>query len=191
MKKALICIDFINEIVSPQGKLSGKGYASFAERHKSLAKVKNLQEKFRSKKELIIHIGVCFSKSYIEHPLHSPLFGKAKEFKALEKGSWGTAFHEEVSPVDLEQEVVIEKHRVSSFYQTNLELILRNQDISELFICGVATDLAVESLVREAHDRDFQVTVVEDACIAANDEDHRNSLTTMIKIASIKKLEEI
>jgi len=188
-KSALVCIDYINEMVSPGGKLSGKGYLNFVQEKNTLQNVQTLQTLFRNKSLPVIHVKVSFSPDHAEVPFHSPLFGKAKEFNALKLGEWGTEFAELVSPI--EQEKIIVKRRVSSFYSTDLELILRLNDIKTVYFCGVATDLAVESAVRDAHDRDFHVVVVEDCCAAANENDHNKSLSTMQKIAVVKKMSEI
>ena len=191
MNKALICVDFINDIISSGGKLAGKGYVDFSESQNTLDKVEKLQEKFRSNDNLIIHVRVGFSSNYVEHPINSPLFGKAKEFKALEQGAWGTEFNEKVSPQISDKEVIIEKNRVSSFYGTKLDLILRSNKITEVYLCGVSTDLAVESAARDAHDRDYNVFVIADACAAANINDHEKSLETLKKIATLKNVEEL
>jgi nicotinamidase-related amidase len=45
--------------------------------------------------------------------------------------------------------------------------------------------LAVEAAARDAHDRDFRVVIVDDACIAANDDDHIASLKTARKFADV------
>lgn len=187
--KALVCIDFINDIVTEKGKLSGKGYLTFIEENNTLSKVKELQDKFRSKGYDIFHIKISFSENYIEHPINSPLFGKAKEFKALQGSAWGTEFSNLVAPE--KEEKVITKRRVSAFYSTDLETTLRIRQIKEIYFAGVATDLAIESAVRDAHDRDFNATVVEDCCIAANSEDHKKSLITLQKISKVVTLADI
>ncbi|MCG3165611.1 MAG: Isochorismatase family protein YecD [Bacteroidia bacterium] len=186
---ALICIDFVNEMVSQGGKLTGKGYLTFVEKNNILLNVKSLQDKFRNKNLEIFHVRVSFSENYIEHPANSPLFGKAKEFKALQADTWGTNFAEQIKPLATEK--VIVKRRVSAFYGTDLEVILRAKGISTVYLSGVATDLAIESAARDAHDRDFNVIVVSDCCAAANDDDHNKSLITLQKISSVKKLSEI
>ena len=181
--KALLCLDFQNDIVHPEGKVSGKGYAVYNEQYGVTAKVKQLQQLFREKQWPVIHVRVGFSADYREQPKHSPLMGRAHEFGAFLIGGWGTEFLTEVAPLD--GETIITKHRVSAFYATELELLLRTQEIQEMYLCGVATDMVVESTARDAHDRDFSVVVVEDACIAAKLDDHINSLAAMKKLATI------
>ena len=188
-KKGLVLVDFINEIVDRKGKLAGKGYADFIEKNRTLDRVQTLLSKAREHGIQIFHVKVGFSHEYIEHPQSSVLFGAAKKFEALQLNSWATEFHPKAEPKP--NETIIIKHRVSAFYGTPLDLILRNNNITELLVCGVATDIAVQSIVRDAHDRDYSVTVVSDCCVAANDDDHEQSLRTLTKIGIVKNLNQL
>jgi len=186
---ALVVIDFINEIVHPDGKLAGHGYASFIEKHKTDKKLKRLVSKARKRGWLICHVSVGFSENYHDHPANSPLLGAAKEYGALNKTEWGCKFIDYAAPAP--EDVVIFKPRVSAFYNTPLSSILSSNDIKDVYIAGCATDLAVQSAARDAHDRDYNVTVVGDACAAANDVDHDTSLAFLTKIAAVKTVKDI
>ena len=70
-------------------------------------------------------------------------------------------------------EVVVTKKRVSAFAGSDLELILRSHDVTDLVLGGIATSGVVLSTVREAADRDYALTVVEDLCLDADEEVHR------------------
>lgn len=75
-------------------------------------------------------------------------------------GTDGAAF---VPEIDVRpDDVVVTKHRYSAFHGTDLDLILRSNDISEVLIGGVATNICVESAVRDAFDHDYDVTVLQD-----------------------------
>ncbi|MDD2913547.1 MAG: cysteine hydrolase family protein [Candidatus Pacebacteria bacterium] len=189
MNTALILIDFINEIVNEKGKLSSKGYFSFAKENNVFKNISFIIEKARQKNILIIHVKVGFSKNYNEQPKESPLFGKAKEFQALKLNTWATDFYKEIDIK--EEDIIIIKHRVSAFYSTSLDLVLKNNNIKSVIIAGVATDLAVSSTVRDAHDRDYKVTIVSDCCIAGNIKDHEGALLSLSKISDIKKSQEL
>lgn len=189
MSKALLLIDFINENVSQDGKMAKKGYPEYCKNHHVLENAKELLSKFRKCGNLIVHVKVGFSPDYKEQPKHSPLFGAADKFQAFTLGGFGCEFCNELAPI--ENEPVLIKHRVSAFYGTPLEILLKNNNISDLYICGVATDLAVQAAARDAHDRDFIVHVVEDCCGAANDSDHTTSLVPLKKIADITTLAEV
>jgi nicotinamidase-related amidase len=189
MSAALLCIDYINDIVSEGGKLSSKGYLSFVDEHGTLRVVSALQARCRESGVTVLHVRVGFDPSYLNHPKMSPLFGTAEKFGALTLGSWGTEFADQVSPLD--SELTFAKPRVSAFYGTGLESALRSLGVSQLLIAGVATDLAVQAAARDAHDRDFQVTVVSDACAAATASDHDNSLATLAKISRVLPAAEL
>ncbi len=61
-------------------------------------------------------------------------------------------------------EIVIPKTASSVFNATNIDYVLRNLEIDYLVVTGLLTDQCVESAVRDACDRGFLVTLVEDAC---------------------------
>lgn len=186
---AFVFIDFINEIVDSKGKLAGKGYAKFAEANNSLQNTATLLNNARASGSAIIHVRIGFSPDYKEQPENSPLFGAAKKFGALKLGDWGTEFHPLVSPVL--DEVVIVKHRVSPFYGTPLNLILKTYGVKKLVLSGCATDVAVQSAARDAHDRDYACIVAADCCIAASEDDHHQALRMLAKVASIQQVDSL
>jgi len=187
-ENALLLIDFINEIVHPDGKISGKGYADFDARHGALNRVAELLRQARNKGIAVIHVGVGFSPDYREQPENSPVFGGARKFGVLQLSTWGTEFHTKAAP--LASEATLTKHRVSAFFGTPLELLLYTYGVRNVFVAGCATDMAVQAAVRDAHDRDFACSVIGDCCIAANDEDHQQTLRLLSKVAGITTLEQ-
>lgn len=66
------------------------------------------------------------------------------------------------------EDKVIEKNRISAFYNTNLEAELSG--VKSLIIAGILTNLCVRSAVQDAYDRDFDITIVKDCCIAFDQE---------------------
>jgi nicotinamidase-related amidase len=61
-------------------------------------------------------------------------------------------------------EPVLDKPGKGAFYQTDLDLMLRNRSIETLLVCGVTTEVCVHTTVREANDRGFRCVVVGDCC---------------------------
>lgn len=188
-KTAYIFIDFINDIVHADGKIAGKGYAAFDSEFGSLDRAAQLLAYGRTEKDFIIHVRVGFLEGYPEHPEHSPLFGAAKKYGAFQLGAWGTEFHSSVAPQP--GEVIVTKNRVSAFYGTPLDLILRNNGVTHVVIAGCATDMAVQAAARDVHDRDIAVTVVADCCVAASRDDHDDALRLMSKVAQIQNFSDI
>ena len=70
-------------------------------------------------------------------------------------------------------EPVVLKKRVSAFTGSDLEVLLRSMSITHLLLTGIATSGVVLSTLREAADRDYQLTVLADACADADEEIHR------------------
>jgi ureidoacrylate peracid hydrolase len=70
-------------------------------------------------------------------------------------------------------EHVVVKHRYSAMVNTELPNILVQHGIRSLLLTGIATDTCVESTGRDAYFIDYYVTLVEDCCGAASEEDHQ------------------
>jgi nicotinamidase-related amidase len=77
-------------------------------------------------------------------------------------------------------EPVIDKPGKGAFYQTDLELMLKNREIDTLMVCGVTTEVCVNTTVREANDRGFRCIVIGDCCASYFPEFHAAGLA-MIK----------
>jgi nicotinamidase-related amidase len=77
-------------------------------------------------------------------------------------------------------EPVIDKPGKGAFYQTDLDLMLRNRGIDTLFVAGVTTEVCVNTTVREANDRGFRCIVLSDCCASYFPEFHQAGLA-MIK----------
>jgi len=187
-RSTLVLIDFINDIVHPDGKLAGKGYADFIGRHGTLARVATLLAHARTKGIDAIHIRIGFSPDYKEQPLGSPLFGHAGKLGALKLGSWGTEFHPLAAPVD--GEAVMVKHRVNAFVGTPLDVLLRTRGVTDVAVVGCSTDVGVQTTARMAHDLDYACTVIGDCCAAPRDEDHEQTLCMLTKVARVTTLAE-
>lgn len=63
-----------------------------------------------------------------------------------------------------EIDIVIPKNKISPFYKTNLDKELKWT--KAIIVCGILTNLCVRSLVQDAYDRDFNITVIKDCCVA-------------------------
>jgi nicotinamidase-related amidase len=70
------------------------------------------------------------------------------------------------------KDVVVTKRRVSAFTGSDLEVILRAGGIGHLILAGISTSGVVLSTVREASDRDYQLTVLSDLCADSDPEIH-------------------
>jgi len=95
------------------------------------------------------------------------------------KGSKEAEILPDIGPVG--DEIVLSKTSSSAFNSTALDQILRNLTIDRLMVLGISTHGCVELTARDADDRGFWVYVVSDACTAATEQLHADSLGRMSK----------
>lgn len=69
-----------------------------------------------------------------------------------------------------EGDTVLIKNKISPFYNTSLEKEL--EGIKHVITCGILTNLCVRSFVEDAYDREFQITLIKDCCMAHTPEIH-------------------
>jgi nicotinamidase-related amidase len=98
--------------------------------------------------------------------------------RILVRGEPGWEIVPEVAPV--EGEMVIDKPGKGAFCRTDLEAMLISRSIDTLLVCGVTTEVCVNTTVREANDRGFRCIVLSDCCGSYFPEFHEVGLA-MIK----------
>jgi nicotinamidase-related amidase len=120
--------------------------------------------------------------------------GRADEGQALRRNSPALANLEGLAATSWDAEVmdelgcgpgdlVVDKVRFDAFQWTSLEPLLRGLGVTELVICGVITNICVESTVRSAFMRDFPVTLLADCCAAKTRRLHELSLEVLSSYA--------
>ncbi len=95
----------------------------------------------------------------------------------LPKGSPQAQIITELTPV--ENEIVLPKTSSGVFNSTNIDYVLRNLETRHLIIAGIVTDQCVDMAVRDAADRGYLVTLVEDACATYSAERHQACLNAI------------
>jgi nicotinamidase-related amidase len=98
--------------------------------------------------------------------------------RILIRGEAGHDIIPELSPLD--SEVVIDKPGKGAFYATELGDVLKKYGIENLLVCGVTTEVCVNTTVREANDRGYRCVVLADGCASYFPEFHDMGLK-MIK----------
>lgn len=185
MKTAVITLDIINDICHPDGELAH--HVARIQQNNIIENINKVLVCGREREVLVIHVRLGFRENYQDGSMVSPLFKTAKSNQRLKISSWGSQFCDILDRDDHDVEII--KHRVSAFYGTDLDLILRANKIAKLVLTGVATNNAVELTAREAHDRDYFVTVVSDATETANDAEKNASLHFLSRIAEVTTTE--
>ncbi|WP_291287053.1 cysteine hydrolase family protein [Flavobacterium sp.] len=136
-KEALLLIDIQNDY------FEGGAYA-LVHPEKASKNAKAVLEKFRSDCKTIIHV---------QHIAEEGFFLPNTE---------GAKIHQDVLPIIGEK--IITKHVPNSFQGTDLLSYLHENQITDLVICGMMTQICVDSAVRAAKDYGFTITLLADAC---------------------------
>jgi len=82
--------------------------------------------------------------------------------KLLAKGGWDYALVDELQPKD--GDLVVPKGRYSGFWNTQLDSVLRAHGIRNIVFCGIATNVCVETTLRDAFHNEYFAVMLEDAC---------------------------
>lgn len=181
-KTLFLVMDMMNDLVAEEG-FSAQTYGVQVQERAVLANTAKAIAAARAAGVRVAYVRVGFSPDYREAPASSPIFSGARKNGIFQLGTWGTQVHAALAPEPGDFDVV--KHRVSPFYGTSLEPILRANAIERLVLCGVSTNGVVHSGAREAHDRDYAVVVLEDCCAGVTPDEHRNAIACMGRFGAI------
>jgi nicotinamidase-related amidase len=180
---ALVIVDLQNDFVHPDGAYARGGQKN-ADIAALPARVGPVAEALRAKGGWVVSTHFTLVPGKGGEPFISPHLKAMRPF--LKKGDfapggWGHRLLDELQPADLS----IEKIAYSAFYMTRLEWVLRKAGIDTLLFCGIVTNGGVASTVRDAHIRDFPVTVLSDGCAAFSRETHERSIGDLSTLARI------
>ena len=102
-------------------------------------------------------------------------------------GSWGQQLVDPLRPVD----TTVEKVAFSAFYMSRLEYALRRAGVEHLVIGGIVTNGGVASTARDAHVRDFSVTVLSDGSAAFSEAIHEAAIRDLGNVVAIATCAEV
>lgn len=127
----------------------------------------------------VIYVVVGFRQGTPEISMNNKGFAAAKERFANADMAQFMTIHPDLAPA--EGELTVVKRRVSAFAGSDLEVVLRAFGIQHIVLTGVATSGVVLSTTREAADKDYRITILEDCCADGDEEVHR-VLTTKVLV---------
>ena len=186
---ALLVCDLQNDFVHPEGAYGRAGLgtpeiAALGERLRPLA------ARMRARGGWVVQTQFTLVPGRGGEPLISPHLLALRPFLKRDDfcpGSWGHQLVEALQPADLS----VEKVAYSAFYMTRLEWVLRRVGITRLLACGIVTNGGVTSTVREAHVRDFDVTVLEDGCAAFTPEVHATAIDALRPVSRVARIADM
>lgn len=172
-KTALIIVDVQNAFVSKKGMLDTFGH-DISSYPKVIDNDKKVIDAARKAGCRIIYLKMSFSADYCDSGgPESPNWYKQEGLVMMRKnpelwgkfvteGSWDEEICDELRPQP--GDIVIRKQRFSGFFGTNLDIVLKTLNIKYCICIGVATNICVESTIRDAFFLDYWPIIVSDAC---------------------------
>ncbi|MCF9000159.1 pyrimidine utilization protein B [Acinetobacter nectaris] len=175
---ALIVVDMQNAYTSLGGYLDLAGF----DVSKTKPVVENIQKAIDTAHQAgiqVIFFKNGWDSNYVEAGGEgSPNFHKSNALKTMKKkpelqgkllakGGWDYELIDDLKPTP--QDIVIQKPRYSGFFNTNLDSTLRSKGIRNLVFTGIATNVCVESTLRDGFFLEYFGILLNDACYQAGD----------------------
>jgi len=171
---AVVLIEFQNDFTTPGGVFHD-GVKGVMESSNMLANTVALVNRSRAAGVSVMHAPITFAEGYGE--LTGTPYGILKgvvDNKAFRKGSWGAEIVDALKPQA--GDIVIEgKRGLDAFPSTNLDFILRSKGIETVVLAGFLTNCCVESTMRSAYERGFDVITLKDCTAALSAEEQTNA----------------
>jgi len=157
-RTALIVIDMQNDCIHPEGRYAQCG-VDVAHMRRSIQPTCELVAAARS-----VNVSIIWVRHGFRDTREAGILGTLRAFlkeDGLRPGTWGYQIADELDARP--EDWYIDKNRLSAFYGTNLEIVLRSLSIETLLVCGVMTNQCVKATVADASYRDIKPIVVAEA----------------------------
>jgi nicotinamidase-related amidase len=174
-RTAVVLIEFQNDFTSDGGVLHD-AVRDVMESTGMLDNTRALVAAARDAGATIVHAPITFAPGYGELSDHP--YGILKgvvDSTAFVKGEWGAEIVDALAPQ--EGDVVVEgKRGLDTFATTNLDFILRARGITTIALGGFLTNCCVESTMRTAYEKGYEVITLSDCVAATSAEEHDNAI---------------
>jgi len=177
MSTALLVVDMQNGFCHPDGSLPKLGRA-LAGADAAVARAATAVERARAAGVPVVFTRHLYRPGRAdEGPRLAELSGGLAEVRGLESGTWDADVVGELGCTAAD--LVVDKARFDAFLWTSLDPLLRGLAVTDLVVCGVITNVCVESTVRAAFMRDYRVTLLADCCAAKTERQHEIGVEMM------------
>jgi ureidoacrylate peracid hydrolase len=168
----LIVVDVQNDFCHPDG-VFGKAGVNLSALQASVDKILALLDAARASGVPVVFVKTHHDASNNSRAFDDRYMRKAARAEICATGTWGAEYYR-VRPAGTDCEVV--KHRYSAFVGTSLEVVLRSLARQTVLVCGVTSNVCVESTIRDAFQRDYRAVLVEDCAGAPTREEHESAV---------------
>eukprot|EP00560_Eucampia_antarctica_P002346 CAMPEP_0197833566 /NCGR_PEP_ID=MMETSP1437-20131217/19451_1 /TAXON_ID=49252 ORGANISM="Eucampia antarctica, Strain CCMP1452" /NCGR_SAMPLE_ID=MMETSP1437 /ASSEMBLY_ACC=CAM_ASM_001096 /LENGTH=210 /DNA_ID=CAMNT_0043437691 /DNA_START=51 /DNA_END=683 /DNA_ORIENTATION=+ len=181
---ALILIEYQNEFTTEGGKLHD-AVKEVMEATGMLENSKKLMDTMRSSKCKIFHCPILYDLEHSEIGKNPyGILAGVKEGKAFQEGEWGGAICDVMKPSKGDT-IVKGKNGLCAFKSTNLDFILRQNEIKNIVLGGFLTNCCVESTMRTAYENGYRVYTLKDCCAATSMAAHEAAIEHTFGMFSI------
>jgi ureidoacrylate peracid hydrolase len=123
----------------------------------------------------VVHAPISFAPGYGELGNPETVYGILKgviDLNAFVKGTWGVEICDQMAPQ--EGDIIVEgKRGLDTFATTNLDFVLRSREIETVILGGFLTNCCVESTMRTAYEKGYDVITLTDCTAATSGEEQR------------------
>lgn len=169
---AVVLIEYQNDFTSPGGTLHD-AVKPIMESTNMLENTKETVQRARELGATIVHAPITFTEDYRE--LTSEPYGILKgvvDSKSFRQGTWGAEIVDDLKPG--KTDIVVEgKRGLDAFASTNLDFILRSRGITTIALGGFLTNCCVESTMRTAYEKGYNVITLKDCTATLSEEEQR------------------
>jgi nicotinamidase-related amidase len=164
---ALIFIEFQNEFTSPGGGLYD-AVKDCMSATGTLANAKAMLAAGRSIGCTIVHCPISFLKGHMEIS-NKPygILAPIKNGQLFQANEWASEICDDMKPLQGDL-ICIGKSGLCGFASTNLDFLLRQNNIRNVVLCGFLTNCCVESTMRTAYEKGYRVFTLKDCCAATS-----------------------
>jgi nicotinamidase-related amidase len=189
MSSIYLVLDMMNDLVHIDGPNGKAPYGEQSRARNIVANTRRAIDKARAAGVPVGFVRVGFSPDYREHPANSPVLAGARKMGIFKLGEWGTQTHPDLGQQPGDFDII--KHRVSPYYATSLEVILRTHNIKRIYCSGISTNAVVQAAVREGHDRDYEMVIIEDGCCGLSVDEHETAMKSLQRFCKVTTSTEV
>ena len=162
---AIVVVDMQNDFCAENGYIHATQGADMSGNRSLAERIGRLVKAGRTAGCEIVWVKAIYDHDLLPAPMLSKMLERGNGAVCCASGSWGADFYE-ISPENGEQ--VVEKRCYSAFHNTQMDDILRRRSIKSLIITGVATNVCVDSTLREAFFHGYYIVMPPDCVGSAN-----------------------
>ncbi|MDR1852678.1 MAG: cysteine hydrolase [Propionibacteriaceae bacterium] len=174
-KTALVLIEFQNDFTSPGGALHD-AVKGVMETTGTVPNAVKAVAAARAAGVHVVHCPISFAPGYGElDPEPYGILAGVVGTNAFVQGQWGSEIVADLTPA--EGDIVIAgKRGLDAFWSSDLDFVLRQRSIETVVLAGYLTNCCVESTMRTAYEKHYEVYTLTDAVAATSQEEHDNAI---------------